>query len=61
MDRSKVLTAFLPGKYMNWMLKYEMYGTIILLVLILFGVINVILDPALSWMMNSTAYLFLRL
>ncbi len=60
LDGSKVLTALLPGKYMNWMLKYEIYGTIILFVLILLGVVNVILDPALTWMINSTAYLFLR-
>lgn len=59
LDGSKVLMAFLPGKYMNWMLKYEMYGTIILLILILFGIVNVILNPTLGWILNETAKLFL--
>ncbi len=60
LDGSKALVAFLPSKYMNWMLKYEMYGTIILLVLIFFGIVNVILNPTLVWMMNVTAQLFVR-
>ncbi|WP_456399657.1 site-2 protease family protein [Mesoaciditoga sp.] len=60
LDGSKALVAFLPSKYMNWMLKYEMYGTIILLVLIFFGIVNVILNPTLLWMINVTARFFAR-
>ncbi len=58
LDGSKVLMAFLPNRYMNWMLKYEMYGTIILLVLIFFGIVNVILNPALLWIINEGARMF---
>jgi Zn-dependent protease len=60
LDGSKVLVAFLPSRYMNWMLKYEMYGTIILLVLIFFGIVNVILNPTLLWMLSVTAGIFAR-
>ncbi len=55
LDGSKVLLALLPSRYMNLMLKYEMYGTIILLVLIFFGIVNVILNPVLFWIMNGAA------
>ncbi len=59
LDGSKVLDAFLPNKYMNWILKYEIYGTIILLVLILFGIVNVILGPSLNWIIGNAAYIFM--
>lgn len=58
LDGSKILMAFLPSRYMNWMVKYEMYGIIILLVLIFFGIVNVILNPALLWMINEGAKMF---
>ncbi len=58
LDGSKILMAFLPSRYMNWMIKYEMYGIIILLVLIFFGIVNVILNPALLWMISEGARMF---
>ncbi|BBJ28838.1 site-2 protease family protein [Athalassotoga saccharophila] len=58
LDGSKVLDAFLPSKYMNWILKYEIYGTIILFVLILLGVVYIILNPAVNWLVMNSARLF---
>ncbi len=60
LDGSKVLDAFLPRKYMTWVLKYEMYGTIILLVLIFFGIVNLILDPSIVWIANTVARFLVR-
>ncbi len=60
LDGSKILDAFLPSKYMTWVLKYEMYGTIILLVLIFFGIVNLLLNPSLVWMANTVARFFAR-
>lgn len=61
LDGSKVLDAFLPTKYMNWILRYEIYGTIILIILIIFGAVNIILGPVLNWFVINAAYLIVKL
>ena len=45
LDGSRVLEAFLPYKYMEYYYWCERYGTIILLVLLMTGIINIIFDP----------------
>jgi len=45
LDGSRVLEAFLPFKYLRYYYWMEQRGTIILLILLLTGLINVIFDP----------------
>lgn len=45
LDGSKVLFAVLPGKYYNFILQYERYGMIILLLLLCTNVVTKIMGP----------------
>ncbi|RDV84079.1 site-2 protease family protein [Ammonifex thiophilus] len=56
LDGSKVLVSLLPLE-MNWLLRYEQYGVIILLLLILTGVISLYLEIV----VKPVLYLFVRL
>ena len=53
LDGSRVLEAFLPYRYMEYYYWCERYGTIILLVLLMTGIINVLFDPIINllWML----------
>ena len=48
LDGSRVLEAFLPYKYMEYYYWCERYGTIILFVLLMTGIINFIFDPIIN-------------
>ncbi|MGO0122079.1 site-2 protease family protein [Desulfothermobacter acidiphilus] len=48
LDGSKMLASFLPEKEMNWLLRHEQYGIIILLLLIITGVISFYLVAVVS-------------
>ena len=48
LDGSRVLEAFLPYKYMEYYYWCERYGTIILLVLLMTGIINLLFDPIIN-------------
>ena len=48
LDGSRVLEAFLPYKYMQYYDWCERYGTIILLVLLMTGIIHIIFDPIIN-------------
>ena len=52
LDGSRVLEAFLPLKYMRYYYWMEQRGTIILLILLLTGFINVIFDPIIDFLWN---------
>ncbi|ACX52409.1 peptidase M50 [Ammonifex degensii KC4] len=56
LDGSKVLISLVPTE-MNWLLRYEQYGVIILLLLILTGVISLYLEI----MVRPVLHLFVRL
>jgi Zn-dependent protease len=45
LDGSKVLFGFLPAKYQRYYYQYEKYGYVLLLLLIVTGLLNLILDP----------------
>ena len=53
LDGSRVLEAFLPYKYMHYYYWCERYGTIILLILLMSGLINILLRPIVNilWML----------
>lgn len=52
LDGSKVVTAFFPGKFLDFMAKYEKYTYIILLLLIFSGVLSKVLTPITSFIIN---------
>lgn len=57
LDGSKVITAFFPGKFLDFMEKYEKYTYFILLILIFSGVLGKVLTPITSYIIDK----FLRL
>lgn len=57
LDGSKVITAFFPGKFLDFMEKYEKYTYFILLILIFSGVLGKVLTPITSFIIDK----FLRL
>ena len=57
LDGSKVITAFFPGKFLDFMVKYEKYTYFILLILIFSGVLGKVLTPITSFIIDK----FLRL
>ena len=48
LDGSRVLEAFLPFKYLRYYYWMEQRGTVILLILLLTGIINVLFDPIIN-------------
>ena len=56
LDGSRVLEAFLPYKYMEYYYWLERFGTVILLVLLMTGIINVLFDPIIDFLWNFLAY-----
>ena len=58
LDGSKVLAGFLPQPLANLMDKIEPYGLFIVLGLVYFGVLNTIMQPVLSFFINSIGSLF---
>ena len=48
LDGSRVLEAFLPFKYLRYYYWMEQRGTMILLILLLTGIINVLFDPIIN-------------
>ena len=57
LDGSKVITAFFPGKFLDFMAKYEKYTYFILLILIFSGMLGKVLTPITSFIIDK----FLRL
>lgn len=60
LDGSKIIMAILPERYMMWYAKYEVYGTIVLLILVLFGIMQMIMNPVLNFFINILQKMFLR-
>jgi Zn-dependent protease len=56
LDGANIITVIVPESYVNWLVKYELYGILVLLVLSLIGVIQLIMWPVtqfiqiLSWL-----------
>jgi len=45
MDGAKIILAFLPDEYMGWYVKYEVYGILLLVVLIILRIPNFLMAP----------------
>lgn len=52
LDGSKLLFSFLPLKYEYYLIKYERYGYILILLLIMSGALDKILIPMVSFMID---------
>ncbi len=53
LDGFKIIGVLIPNKVYYWLLRYEFAGTIILFVLLFFGVLDTPLTAARSWLMNA--------
>ncbi|HDM70012.1 MAG TPA: site-2 protease family protein [Thermotogales bacterium] len=52
LDGSKIIMAFLPRKYLGWYAKYEIYGVIVLIILLIVGIIPMIMTPFIDYIMD---------
>lgn len=52
LDGSKILVTLLPAKHRYIVYKYENYGTIVMLLLILTGTLGIILNPVINIILN---------
>ncbi len=52
LDGSKILEALLPERYSSWIVKYEVYGTLFLLALLVLWILPLMMDPFVN-MINS--------
>lgn len=56
LDGANIIAVIVPENYVNWLVKYELYGILVLLVLSLIGVIQLVMWPVtqfiqiLSWL-----------
>lgn len=50
LDGSKILFSFASGRFYNWLMRYERYGFIILMVLVFFNVTAAPLSMATGWL-----------
>lgn len=52
LDGSKIIMAVLPRKYLEWYAKYEIYGVIVLIILVIVGIIPMIMTPFINYIMD---------
>ncbi|MBR5095182.1 MAG: site-2 protease family protein [Oscillospiraceae bacterium] len=52
LDGSKVLFSLLPDRAYMGLMRYERYGTILMIALVMFGALNGFLSTAISWVMG---------
>ncbi|HIP95356.1 MAG TPA: site-2 protease family protein, partial [Leucothrix sp.] len=58
LDGGRVLSGFVPATFSDLLDKIEPYGFFIVIGLLYFGVLNVILDPVISFFMSTIGSLF---
>lgn len=56
LDGSRLLGAFLPEEYWDWYVKYEIYGILFLLGLLIIWILPMIMDPFVGFIDNITNY-----
>ena len=52
LDGSKVLAALLPDRQYQWLMRYERFGMLVLMALVLFGSLSNVLSPAIGWVFD---------
>lgn len=57
LDGSKLLAALLPEEYIDWYLKYEIYGILFLLGLLLVWILPLVMSPFVSFIEKLTNFI----
>lgn len=52
LDGSKVLAVLLPDRQYQWLMRYERFGMLLLMALVLFGSLSNVLSPAIGWVFD---------
>ena len=52
LDGSKVLAVLLPDRQYQWLMRYERFGMLVLMALVLFGSLSNVLSPAIGWVFD---------
>lgn len=53
LDGSKVLFAFLPQRAYSWLMRYERYGMLLLILLVVLGCLDGFLNTGLQWVVQG--------
>ncbi|WP_126992197.1 site-2 protease family protein [Thermosipho globiformans] len=59
LDGSKLLGAFLPDEYWDWYIKYEVYGILFLLGMLLIWILPMIMEPFVNFINHITDILII--
>ncbi|MDK2886276.1 MAG: hypothetical protein PWP54_834 [Thermosipho sp. (in: thermotogales)] len=57
LDGSRFLGAFLPDEYIEWYLKYEVYGILFMLGLLIIWILPLIMSPFVNFIENLTNFI----
>ena len=60
LDGSRMLLAFLPSKYYEWYLKFNFYGVIFMLGLLVLWILPMIMQPLVIFISNVTNFIIFR-
>ncbi len=58
LDASKIWMAYMTSKHMKIVIQYQIYGILLLLILIILGTVSLIMDPVITGFQNSIIQLF---
>ncbi|SHH18901.1 Zn-dependent protease (includes SpoIVFB) [Thermosipho atlanticus DSM 15807] len=57
LDGSRFLSAFLPGEYIEWYVKYEVYGILFMLALLFIWILPLVMSPFVAFIENLTNFI----
>ena len=60
LDGSRMILAFLPSKYYEWYLKFNFYGVIFMLGLLVLWILPMIMQPLVIFISNVTNFIIFR-
>lgn len=60
LDASRMLLAFLPSRYYEWYLKFNFYGVIFMLGLLVLWILPMIMQPLIIFISNVTNFIIFR-
>ncbi|MCD6550652.1 site-2 protease family protein [Thermotoga sp.] len=52
LDGSRILASLLPDRYMEWLIKYEVYGILFMLALLVLWIIPLVMNPFVTFIDN---------
>jgi len=60
LDGSRIILSFLPSKYYEWYLKFNFYGVIFMLGLLVLWILPMIMQPLVIFISNVTNFIIFR-